>query len=299
MRVKINWLFIIALFYLVACSDKQSNKTLESDSVEELVLVMPGVPDSVVGAEERAAFVARHFWDDLDFARDSRSLDTAFVEQNFANFLAVLSVSPEPAVQSAVSGLLNRASASSRASELLGHVVDRYLDDPNSPMRNEELYILFLREFAVDQSLPEERRAKANYRLGQAMKNRLGTKGADFGFVDREGNDRRLYDLFGDGMTLVMFYDPDCEQCREVKERLSHAPKREDVRVVAIDTMGDRERWEETKSDFPTNWIVGFATDPVEDDEIYVIRAMPTFYLFDADGKVIAKDPDVGQLIGN
>ncbi len=303
MKNKLLFLYIAVVLVAFSCCQNNSNNKVEnsvsvnSDSLSNLTLEVPEVPDSVVGAEERAAFVAEHFWDDLDFAHDSRSLDTAFMEQNFVNFLAVLSVTPEPVAQSAVAGLLDRANASRKGSDLLGYVANRYLDDPNSPMRNEELFILFAREWSVDQSLPEERRARANYRLNQALKNRVGTKGADFAFVDREGRNRRLYDGFGDGMTLLMFYDPDCEQCKAVKEQLSQMPRQEGVRIIAVDTMGDREKWEETKDSFPDDWTVGFATDPIEDDEIYVVRALPTFYLFDKDGTIVLKDPDISQLV--
>ena len=257
---------------------------------------MPSVPDSIVETEARAAFVAEHFWDELDFARDSRSLDTAFMEQNFVNYLAVLSVTPEPVAQLAIERLREKAKASKEAAVLLDDVAYRYLDDPNSPMRNEELFILFARDWSADHTLPEERRARANYRLNQAMKNRVGTKGADFSFTDRNGKNTTLCRSLGDGMTLVMFYDPDCEQCKAVKEQLMHSQISDNVKMIAIDTMGDRTKWEEDKGSFPEEWTVGFATDPIEEEEIYVIRAMPTFYLFDKDGTVVMKDPPIEKI---
>ena len=36
--------------------------------------------------------MARHFWDALDFRSDPLAVDTAFMEQNFANFISVLAV---------------------------------------------------------------------------------------------------------------------------------------------------------------------------------------------------------------
>ena len=66
-------------------------------SEDSLQLPLPAVPEELRSPEERAAFVSSHFWDALDFSRDSRSLDTAFIEQNFANYLAVLSGTPASA----------------------------------------------------------------------------------------------------------------------------------------------------------------------------------------------------------
>ncbi len=296
-----KWLFIgWALVTLCCCQrphnvdNNSSEKNLNSQND---LLPMPAVPDSLWDAEERAAFVAEHFWDELDFGQDSRSLDTAFMEQNFVNYLAVLSVTPKSVVQSAIVRLRVKAKVSPEAADLLDDVAYRYLDDPNSPMRNEELFILFARDWSADHSLPEERRARANYRLNQAMKNRVGTKGSDFAFLNRNGENTTLYRSFGDGMTLVMFYDPDCEQCTAVKEQLMLSQINDNVKMIAIDTMGDRDKWAEDKGSFPEEWTVGFATDPIEEEEIYVIRAMPTFYLFDMDGTVVMKDPPVEKVL--
>jgi len=296
-----KWLFIgWALVTLCCCQrphnvdNNSSEKNLNSQND---LLPMPAVPDSLWDAEERAAFVAEHFWDELDFGQDSRSLDTAFMEQNFVNYLAVLSVTPKSVVQSAIVRLRVKAKVSPEAADLLDDVAYRYLDDPNSPMRNEELFILFARDWSADHSLPEERRARANYRLNQAMKNRVGTKGSDFAFLNRNGENTTLYRSLGDGMTLVMFYDPDCEQCTAVKEQLMLSQINDNVKMIAIDTMGDRDKWAEDKGSFPEEWTVGFATDPIEEEEIYVIRAMPTFYLFDMDGTVVMKDPPVEKVL--
>ena len=289
---------MILMALALGCSRGKSDRAVSvRDSFNHQELSLPQIPESVEGAEARAAFVAEHFWDELDFGEDRRSLDTAFIEQNFVNYLAVLSVTPKSVAQSAIERLRVKAKGSPEAADLLDDIALRYLDDPNSPMRNEELFILFARDWSADESLREEKRARANYRLNQAMKNRVGTKGADFAFIDRTGENTTLYRSFGDGMTLVMFYDPDCEQCKAVKEQLMHSQINDDVKMIAIDTMDDRDKWEEDKGSFPEEWTVGFATDPIEEEEIYVIRAMPTFYLFDKNGIVAMKDPPVEKVL--
>ncbi len=289
---------MILMALALGCSRGKSDRAVSvRDSFNHQELSLPQIPDSVEGAEARAAFVAEHFWDELDFGEDRRSLDTAFIEQNFVNYLAVLSVTPKSVAQSAIERLRVKSKGSPEAADLLDDIALRYLDDPNSPMRNEELFILFARDWSADESLREEKRARANYRLNQAMKNRVGTKGNDFAFIDRNGKNTTLYGSLGDGMTLVMFYDPDCEQCKAVKEQLMHSQINDNVKMIAIDTMDDRDKWEEDKGSFPEEWTVGFATDPIEEEEIYVIRAMPTFYLFDKNGIVAMKDPPVEKVL--
>ena len=55
------------------------------------------------------------------------------------------------------------------------------------------------------------------------MKNRPGDVATDFTVVCRDGRSRRLSDIKA-GYVLVYFNDPDCEDCRRVKELLTLSP---------------------------------------------------------------------------
>ncbi|WP_290389828.1 DUF5106 domain-containing protein, partial [uncultured Duncaniella sp.] len=133
---------------------------------------MPDVPDSLQSVEERAAYVVAHYWDAMDFTDRALSLDTAFIEQNFANFAAILPMSPPDDADRAVATLVSRAGADPEAFSLIASTAEKYLDDPNSPMRDEDMYILFLDRMAVDDLLGEAGRLQAAHRLAVASRNR-------------------------------------------------------------------------------------------------------------------------------
>lgn len=264
-----------------------------SDSLE---LPLPEVPAGITEAGERARFVALHFWDGLDFRHDARSRDTAFMEQNFVNFIALLPYTSEEDAARAVDRLLDSAAADDKASSLLAGVADRYLADPNSPMRSEEIYMLFLRHTIESDKTDEARKARAEVRLEQAMKNRPGTKGANFRMLAKDGKATSLMAEVARDTTLVMFYDPDCAQCSEFTPELEKSEASRRFRMLAVDVAADRKLWEATRSKFPPEWEVAFAIDPVEDDEIYVIPALPTLYLIAPDGTIILKDIPLGEI---
>ena len=50
------------------------------------------IPDSLRTPHDRAAYLAMHYWDSLDFADPTVALDTLFVEQSFADFLTLLPI---------------------------------------------------------------------------------------------------------------------------------------------------------------------------------------------------------------
>lgn len=280
-------------------ADDSKNSSLKQEATgDSLLLAMPAVPEELKTPEERAAYISAHFWDAMDFVNDSRSLDTAFVEQNFANYLAVLSVTPEEDAQKSVSRLLSDASGSDKAYGLLKHVILRYLDDPNSPMRSEELLVFFLKEWSKPSESDEAVRVRAEHRLSEVMKNRRGTLAADFRIVGSDGKETTLLKSLK-GETIVMFYDPDCEQCREAKELLAKSQLPEGVALMAIDIAGNRRLHEQTKGSMPKNWSVWYDLEGIEDSEKYVFKAMPTFYVLGADGTVLMKDPPIEALLRN
>lgn len=284
------------LLSCVCCNSSKGQKDLNMVDGDSLELPLPEVPAGITEAGERARFVALHFWDGLDFRRDARSRDTAFMEQNFVNFIALLPYTSEEDAGRAVGRLLDSAAVDDKASSLLAGVADRYLADPNSPMRSEEIYMLFLRHTIASDKTDEARKARAEARLEQAMKNRPGTKGADFRMLAKDGKATSLMAEVARDTTLVMFYDPDCAQCREFTPELEKSETARRFRMLAVDVAADRKLWEATRSKFPPEWEVAFAIDPVEDDEIYVIPALPTLYLIAPDGTIILKDIPLGEI---
>lgn len=138
--------------------DQSPSDTATSHIYSEEELPLPAIPDSLTLPEDRAAYAAAHFWNNLDFRNDTRCLDTVFMEQNFANFLAVTAYATENDAQYAIDRLLDNASTHSRAEDLIDHIAAKYLDDPNSPMRSEELYVMFLKHTIADGNSDEAKK---------------------------------------------------------------------------------------------------------------------------------------------
>lgn len=295
-------IILMAVCLLIAsCGSKQA-KAIEdvkqSTSAIGNELPMPIVPDTLRSVEARAAYVAAHYWDAMDFSNRRLCSDTAFMEQNFANYVAILGMTERSIADSAIMQLVGRVSEDSVAFNMLASTAEKYLDEPNSPMRNEELYTCFLKYFVGSSAASEAEKLRYEYRRAEAMKNRRGTRAADFEFVDRDGGSARLSEAVGESeVTLLVFYDPDCERCKEIISGVANVALPEGVGILAIDAEGDRSRWDETKMSMPKDWRVGFATTPILDEELYSLPASPTLYLLDRRSMVIMKDPSVDEAL--
>lgn len=219
-------------------------------------------------------------------------LDSETTDSLFIDFIASLP-SPKNAKVDRIKSLMAKASAIPQNFILIYDIADRLLADPESELRDDETYILFLEEVLKSPLLKGAEKERAEYRLEMALKNRPGTKAADFNFIDTEGNPNTLHGIRTDGRLLLLFYDPDCDHCVETINALKTAALPRDITIMAIDITGDKELWDRTKNSIPSDWISGFATDPIEDSETYIFQTMPTLYLLDKEKTVIQKDTSI------
>lgn len=220
----------------------------------------------------------------------------------FINMLA--GMSPDEASRS-MDALIGSVAEDSVALNRLSAMMESCLADPNSPLRNESHYIIYLESLLRQPGLDEAGRVRAADRLAMAKKNRPGAVATDFAYVDREGVRRTLHGSAGSRILLI-FYDPECGHCSEILEQVSASGVikecigRKTLTVLAIYTEGNRKLWERTKASMPQDWAVGFDTDSIVARELYSVPAMPVMYLLDSDKTVLLKDaylPDIEEML--
>lgn len=264
-------------------------------------LPLPEVPPSLTAPEDRAAYIIAHFWDELDFSDTLRSRDRAFIEQNFVNYISLFPHAGPEALPAHIDRLLERAAADSQCLDLVNDLAEHYLDDPNSPMRDEEYYILFLEGLLRLPGLSETERIRPAYRLQTAKKNRPGTTAADFTYTDRGGGRRTLHATRGKRL-MLLFYDPACSHCSQILDGLRGSAviagliANRELSVLAVYTEGDRRLWDDTKASLPQEWTVAIDESRIVERELYALPALPVIYLLDGQKTVLLKDPTPAEL---
>lgn len=298
----------IFLITICSCSNGNSSegRTPEKDSSAIVELPFPMVPDSIESPERRADYAIARFWEDMDFTDTALSLDTAFMEQNFANYIQLYDYATEAGRNTATERLMVCAAVSEAAYRFVADIAERYLTDPNSPMLNDEYFLPFIHSFLNGQVFSPEEKERYVYLETQILKNRPGSVGADFSFIDRAGKRRKLSDAVRDSqLTLLLFYDYECRTCAAMEhdiaedQTLSDAMDAGSLRVVAVNVFGDDlKKWKNHAATLPEEWSVGYSPgNEVVDNEIYHIKAAPTLYLLDARGRVILKDAPLATAV--
>ena len=277
--------------------------------------VMP--PEMLETPQDRAEYMAEHWWD--KFADDSRAypcdstlvsgVSRDVVEQKFANWVNVLSMVDYPHAAKSVRRLYDKAlkcerkDTASNVFDTFRSLVEKYLYDPNSPMRNEDLYGPYADCLSRCEFIDEGNRKAYAYDAGMCALNRVGTKAADFRFEDKNGKVRRLYDIKADFIVLF-FSNPGCVACKEIINALKGTPQIDSmisagrIAVLNIYIDEDLEAWRSYMPIYPETWYNGFDPDfVIRGDVLYNVRAIPSLYLLDKDKNVMMKDAVTERVI--
>lgn len=256
------------LLSLIACGAGQQSKAVAT--VQKFTV--PESPAVLTSPEQKAEFVATHYWDNFDFADTTLISRADITEQAFADFVNILPYVSQSLIEKGVAAMMKGAEADSAMYAHFMELAEKYLYDPNSPMRNENIYIEVLRNIVSNAKLDEIYKVRPRYQLELAMKNRVGDKAADFTYTTENGGKAKLYGTTADPL-LLFFFRPDCPTCKEVKEYVANKGIDKRVKILFVNPDIDTDL-----------------------DTIYDLRASPTLYLLDKDKKVILKDAPIGQI---
>lgn len=232
-----------------------------------------------------------------------------WTEQDISRYVVYWETLPKSEAQAEIDGFFDRIVASELA-DTTAHTyiqvtewVSKYLYDPNSPVRDEDLYLPFVKRMASSELTPEDYRPGYMYQAEMCSLNRYGNKAADFKYRDADGRDHTLYGLEAEN-TVLFFSNPGCESCREITEAIQSVSGVEDkigsgtLAVLSIYIDEDVDAWREYEPNYPSSWHCGYDPDLIiRDDVIYNVRAIPSVYVLDRDKRVLMKDVPLERLL--
>jgi hypothetical protein len=258
--------------------------------------MMPDIPHEITEPTQRNAFRAVHYWDKYDFRDTAFLTNDGFAERSHVDYLELLSSVSEDVRIRAVESLMKKAGERKETFLFFSKLNERYLYNPDSPVCDDEIYGLFLREELKSPLLGEAEKIRPLFLLESVMKNRTGHAAEDFTFTLVDGLTGTLHGVEAD-FTLLYFNDPECEECRLMTEKLTASPVinrllgQAKLKVLAVYPHDNTEAWIEHASFVPSSWI--YARDAgmkIEPEGLYNIKRFPTIYLLDRDKKVLLKD---------
>ena len=303
-----NILTVLCLSLLCACGPRGGKAVSGETAAREFP--GPEVPSMYTEPADRAAWAAGHFWDRFTDTSRAYACDSSLVngvpldalEAQMGTFATLLKQLPVPEGSRAVARLYDRIDAFERKHpdtnvfEELCRLTKLYLYDPNSPVRNEDLYLPFVERLGASDLIDNGYRMGYEWDARMCALNRVGTPAADFAFTDTRGRVRTLYGVQAE-YTLLIFGNPGCHACRELMAAMAETPEIAALvsagRLQVVDVYIDQEidDWKAHVAEYPADWINGYDHNyAIRTDLIYNVRGIPSIYLLDASKTVLMKD---------
>lgn len=302
---------ILAVFciLLTSCgSGKGKRKLAEVPLTREFPSVQ--APYLLSEQEEIMSYLAEHFWDAYADTSKIWRCDSLYIggvprstiEEQVGAYVSILSMIPLDKARNSIDRFYSKMEDcashdenSNIFSETIG-LMEKYLYDPNSPVRNEDIYAVLAKKLADSKFIDEAKRETYSLQAKNSSMNMAGSKAADFTFMDRNGRSHNLYSIESK-YTLLFFSNPGCNACESIiadlqeSEKIANMIKGKILSVVNIYIDEDLQAWRESLDKYPSYWHNGYDSELIiRNDLIYNIRAIPSLYLLDKDKIVIMKD---------
>ncbi|MBQ9410935.1 MAG: DUF5106 domain-containing protein [Bacteroidales bacterium] len=267
---------ILAVVLLLGCGEgRKKNTPTATPATRDFPLME--VPVMISEPGERIEWLTAHMWDKFTdpgklYTCESLTVNGVLlkdIEPQMGVFATLLQDLPLVTGKNVVSAWYNRLDAFQRAfpeSNMLPQMAaltTQYLYDPNSPVRNEDLYLPFVRSLAESPLIDPDYRTRYAWDARNCALNQTGTVAADFTFIDTAGKRRTLHSINANKLLLI-FGNPDCQACKEIVETMDGVPQLEsligtgELKVVDIYIDEDIDLWKSKLASYPAKWINGY-----------------------------------------
>jgi thiol-disulfide isomerase/thioredoxin len=298
----INIMLLVSFLCCGQHKEKTELKDQPKEEVQPKKFEMVTIPSFITERSERASYAVNHYWDEFDFADTTNVHLPEYTEQALCDFLEVLNHVDENVAKEGIHNMLRQAEKDTIVYAYFTKQCEKYLYEPNSPMKNENHFIYALEAITESQMVSETDKIRPRALLELALKNRVGNTANDFAFVTIDGKQSRLSAVKADRLVLL-FYNPDCDNCRKtmgrmkISDALNKVVEDGSVKVLAIYPEQDEQLWKDSAGNLPAAWINGFDKEGIIDaEELYDLGSMPSLYLLDKDKKVIVKDASFDEI---
>ena len=308
MKGRIWIAIIIAGIGMVACGNaavkkQEVNEQVVQQEQKKRGFQLPEVPVMLNTPELRLSYVVQHYWDHFDF-RDTVYIHLPDItEQATVDFMDLLQRVPQDEALSALVNLAGKATVEPKMMSYFWDTLSKYWHDPNSPMKNEDMFILLCKGMEQTPQVQGYLKEKAAYLRELAEKNRVGMPAADFVYTLPSGKQGRMYGIKAE-FTLLFFYNPDCETCAAIKQAMRSSQLLQELtgskrmKVLTIYPDEDVELWRAHLNEMEDSWINGYDKGQVLTmEQLYDLTSIPSFYLLDKNKKVLLKDADWQQVL--
>lgn len=260
----------------------------------------PVAPEELPDLQSKSEYVLTHFWDNMDFGSKS-TVDQNALNHAFEIYTAAMPYSSAEVAMGSVNTLIKKLKGNPTLTLQFTKAAEETLYGPRAEFWSDDIYGAFLKNVISDKDIAPIR--KARYERQQKILNAtaVGKKFPQLRLTLRDGRQREF--KADKEWTLIEIGNPDCDDCRFAKTKLSMASDLQDLveegklEILFIVADAVPEEQADLLNDFasyPEYWTPSISYGA---DDILDIRYTPSFYLLGKKGEILGKNMDVNAAI--
>lgn len=262
----------------------------------------PVAPEEIDGLQPKSDYLMAHFWDGMDFSAD-RAVDQNALNDAFNTYASMMPYASREAVMASVANLVKSIKPLSTLTLQFTKAAEEAFYGPRASFWSDEVYIPFLKNITSNKKISEARRLRYANQLNLLEHSAAGAKFPSLRLTLRDGRHKDF--VPEKELTLIEFGNPDCDDCRFAKMKLTMASDIEDMLeageldilfVVADAVPEDQPEILEQFKEYPENWIPGISYGA---DDKLDLRSTPSFYIIDKKGRIKSKAFNVIDAVDN
>lgn len=271
--------------------------TFSSVSAQDTFFQYPTPPESIEGFYPRCNYMVEHFWDRCDMKRAFSSRPK--MKSAFEDYMQLVTQAQIDTAMTSVNNLILKVRKADQKNILtLGEIAREVLYSDSALIYSEQLYLPFAKAVAENGKISSANRAPFEYEAGILSTSQVGMTLPDIPFTRPDGSQGHLYEA-GNKRIVLMFYDPDCDDCRmlsvmqstDVNLRKLH--EKGYLQMVMIYPGEPSQLWKDKAADMPQEWIIGANPDV---DRMFNLENLPVFYYLSPKYKILTKNIDQTRL---
>lgn len=264
--------------------------TVATAANPEMLVEMPTPPDEIVRMDQRANYILDNFWKNCNFKSIFSSIDR--LEYTMGQFFALTPLATADTVHIAIDRLIKGVTkAAPKQLPELARIAERWTYADTAEYQSDELYMPFVKAVVDCKKIKDAERARYEAQYKILSYSSLGSAVPDFTFIQTDGTTGHFAEVSAPHI-LLMFFDPECADCRLTKARLSADYSvnwlcaKGVLKIVAIYPGEDCDKWRAEALDMPDTWVKGSCEDA---DTMFAMPEMPMLYYLDKEHVIRAK----------
>lgn len=309
---------IFMLFTFSSCTTKESKSTQSMPAntseasaqtkASQATFPLPPVPIMMTNPDEIVDYLSEHYWDLYDFSDTSLINQPDITEQGLADYIQLLNQLSFTDAEQSINTMLNKAKLNPIMYSHFASLYEKYLHDPNSPFRNEQLYTPVVKHLVKSGVLPQEKQELYSFQLEMVQKNSIGSTAINFEYTLANGDKKMMHNMQSNYL-ILFFTNPNCPGCASTTDQLVNSlslqnifslntPNNKELTVLSIYPDANIDEWRKALPRLPQKyWVNGYDDgEVIYNNLLYDLKAIPTLYLLDKDKKVILKDVSLGEI---